>query len=254
MNKNKIGFALIALVGLMLAAAFVMSDPIAQDLKYHAFADTQAWLFSANGLNVWSNLPFVLIGFFGFYKIVRSTEHFPNIVQQNKLAYFVVYIGTLLVGFGSAYYHYHPNNDTLLWDRLPIAITLMAWFSIVIGEFISKQKAKQLLIPLMIVGAISTLYWWFTEQQHQGDLRYYVIVQFFPVITIPIILLCFKNEKSQAKPYWILIGSYIVAKLFEHFDQSIFDTLGFISGHSLKHLAPIVGIWFCLKHHTDKSD
>jgi hypothetical protein len=37
--------------------------------------------------------------------------------------------------------------------------------------------------------------------------------------------------------------AYIVAKLFEHFDAEVFDLLGFISGHSLKHLAAALGMY-----------
>ena len=33
-----------------------------------------------------------------------------------------------------------------------------------------------------------------------------------------------------------MIGFYAIAKLCEHFDAATFDVLGFISGHSLKHV------------------
>ena len=35
----------------------------------------------------------------------------------------VLFLGILLTGFGSAYYHLEPNDQTLFWDRLPMAIS-----------------------------------------------------------------------------------------------------------------------------------
>ena len=37
---------------------------------------------------------------------------------------------------------------------------------------------------------------------------------------------------------------YVAAKLLEHFDGQIFATLSVISGHSLKHVAAAIGVYF----------
>jgi NADH:ubiquinone oxidoreductase subunit 6 (subunit J) len=31
------------------------------------------------------------------------------------------YVGVAAVAFGSSYYHLKPNDDTLVWDRLPVS-------------------------------------------------------------------------------------------------------------------------------------
>jgi len=82
----------------------------------------------------------------------------------------------------------------------------------------------------------SVVYWYLGEQRGAGDLRPYVLVQFGPALLIPMMLLLYPcRSKARA---WILatLGCYTMAKLCESADTAIFTQLGWISGHSLKHL------------------
>lgn len=76
----------------------------------------------------------------------------------------------------------------------------------------------------------------------KDDLRFYICVQFYPIVLFPIILLCFKTPKSIAKRYWVLIIAYVIAKVLEHLDISIYNSIKF-SGHSLKHLVSALGLY-----------
>lgn len=40
--------------------------------------------------------------------------------------YRIFFVGVLLTGLGSAYYHWRRDNATLFWDRLPMTIGFMA--------------------------------------------------------------------------------------------------------------------------------
>jgi hypothetical protein len=44
-----------------------------------------------------------------------------------------------------------------------------------------------------------------------------------------------------------VVGFYILAKLFEGLDRQIFRAGGFISGHSLKHLAAALACYLVLR-------
>jgi hypothetical protein len=48
------------------------------------------------------------------------------------------------------------------------------------------------------VGLGSVLYWHRTEQQGHGDLRPYLLVQFYPILAIPLLLLLFPPRYGQA--------------------------------------------------------
>lgn len=240
-KKNKIGLVFIALISASAATGILFLDPIAQDAGYHRFEDIRQIFGIPNFWNVISNLAFLIVGIWGSYLI--GIKKIPNLVSDIRYAYIALYLGVALVGIGSAYYHLWPSNETLLWDRLPMTILFMALFGIVIGEYVSVRVAKVLFIPLLLVGASSVIYWYFGEMNGNGDLRFYALVQFLPIILIPVILMCFHSRFDQTGAYWLLLLIYIVAKIFEHFDAEVFSALGFISGHTLKHMIAALGLF-----------
>ena len=243
-RNNRLGAALIFLVSAFALSGIFFIEPIAQSTQYHQFVDQRSFFAIPNFLNVVSNSGFFLLGIYGVYLLaIRKTA---NILQQIRPFYVVLYSGVALVGLGSAYYHIWPDNMTLVWDRLPMTISFMAFFSIVVAEFISVKLAKILFVPLLLAGFGSVGFWVYGELNGTGDLRPYVLVQFLPIILTPIILIIYRSSFDKTAAYWWLLVSYIIAKLFEHFDAEIFAALGFVSGHSLKHLAAAIGLFLLL--------
>jgi Ceramidase len=217
----------VALAG--IAATFWLS-PIPQDPAYHEFTDQRAFFGIPNFWNVFSNLPFVLVGAFGLLSLSRLAPSSP------RSAYLVFCLGVVLVGFGSAWYHYAPSTPTLVWDRLPMTIAFMALFSMVAGDRISEHAGRVILWPLILAGVASVGYWYWSEVQGQGDLRAYGLVQFLPMLLMPLMLtIC--SGKSLSTPWlWATLGTYALAKVAEHFDEVLYVATGIMSGHSIKHL------------------
>ena len=229
---NRLKF-IVTIAAIITIAVFSM-EPINQNPDYHNFSDQHATLNIPNFYNVLSNLPFVIVGIMGMRLVGsgRATGGLPEL----QTVYMTFFIGVFLTGFGSAYYHYHPDNQTLLWDRLPMTISFMALFSAILGEYISSQIALKLFIPLMLSGIASVVYWYASELNGHGDLRAYVLVQFLPVLLIPLILWLFNSRLNGNKYIWGVIAAYAASKLLEFFDAQIYNALNVISGHSLKHL------------------
>ncbi len=249
--KEKLGFALIIITASIVVTGIVSRNPIPQDISYHLFADTREIWSVPNFWNVVSNAPFVIVGLLGLYKL-----RFPGmlkVIDDTGIAYVLLFFGTFLVGFGSAYYHLAPDNQSLAWDRLPMTIAFMSLFSIIISEHISVRAGKTMLLPLILAGMLSVAYWHFSETRGTGDLRLYALVQFYPMIAIPIILICFRSRCTHAYAYWWLLLAYIIAKLFEHFDAEVYNVSGFISGHSLKHLAAAAGMYVLLVFYQKRN-
>ena len=206
---------------------------IPQDPAYHNFADQRTFFGIPNFFNVISNLPYLIFGLIGYLFLLK--EAYPVIINSLKHAYLVFFIGVSLVCFGSGYYHLFPNNNTLLWDRLPMTLAFMSFFTVIFAEHVDEKKARAVYFPLVIIGIVSVAYWYWTELAGAGDLRLYGLVQFLPMILIPIILWLFASQYSHTHYFWLMIGCYLLAKVFEATDQIIYDTIAF-SGHSLKHL------------------
>jgi len=250
-TKEKLGYALIILTAVLTVGGILTLGPIPQDIRYHLFVDTREIWSVPNFWNVVTNVPFAIVGLLGLYKLRLPAK--LGFLHENSTAYTLLFFGTFLVGFGSGYYHLAPNNQTLVWDRLPMTIAFMALFSIIISEFISLRSGKALLLPLILAGILSVVYWHFSEIRGEGDLRFYVLVQFYPMLAIPIMMICFRSHCTHVYAYWWLLLAYIAAKLFEHFDGEFFDALGFISGHSLKHLTAALGMYVLLAFYQKRS-
>jgi hypothetical protein len=143
--------------------------------------------------------------------------------------------GLFLTGWGSGYYHIQPDNASLLFDRLPMTVLFVSFFCIVWGEHISPAAVRWILWPLMALGLATVIYWYWTEIQGHGDLRPYAVVQFLPMLLIPLILLFYRSTFDRSVWLWGVLAAYGASKLAEVLDQPIYDLLSF-SGHSIKHL------------------
>jgi hypothetical protein len=117
-----------------------------------------------------------------------------------------------------------------------MTLAFMAFFAIILGEHIDPRLPRWLLWPLLLAGVASVLYWRATD-----DLRPYALVQFLPVLLIPLVLLLYPKPGRGA--VWLALGCYVLAKGLEQFDGQVYEALGHaISGHSLKHLAAAAGM------------
>ena len=241
--ESKRQLLLISIALSLFVALFFMVPPIAQDLDYHQFSDQDTLLSIPHFWNVISNLPFIFVGFVGLSLLSKGTP--AGSLAELRTAYITFFIGLIITGFGSSYYHWNPNNASLVWDRLPMTISFMAFFTVVLGENISISFAKRLFYPLLASGVFTVIYWIMTESSGAGDLRPYVLVQFLPVIMIPLILWLYPSPFGGQRYIIFVLAAYIVAKLMEHFDHEIHDLLGGVmSGHPIKHVVAAVGTYF----------
>jgi hypothetical protein len=229
-----------AVAAVAIIGAFLL-DPIPQDPAYHAFADDTRLFGIPNFWNVATNLPFLFIGLLGLARVQGLSD------AMLGLHYRVFCTGVALVALGSAYYHFVPSTPTLVWDRLPMTVAFMALFAAVLMDRVSVPLGRALLWPLVLLGIASIAWWVRTELAGQGDLRPYGLVQFLPMLLMPVILLLSKGGGLNTALLWMSIGAYGAAKLAEYFDLPILDATGVFSGHSLKHLLAALGAWWAIR-------
>ena len=220
----------LGVMGVSLAALLLL-PPIVQDQDYIRFADMRIMCGVPNGWNVLSNIPFIVIGAVGLVQF------------RNDPVTVVIFAGIFMTGFGSSYFHWWPGNDTLFWDRLPIALTFMALLAAAIQERLDARVGAVLLWPLLVIAITSLLLW-----RQNGDLRLYAWVQFFPLLTVPLMFwLC--APKYTGTLYWIAAAAiYALAKVLEHFDSAIFSIGHVVSGHTLKHLVAAAACFAVLRY------
>lgn len=221
------------LLTFVTVVALLFFPPLPQLADYHHFADARTFWGIPNALNVLSNLPFLLIGIWGLLAVRRASF----LGSRERMPYGVLFAGVAVTAFGSAYYHLAPDNDRLVWDRLPITLGFMGFFAAVISERVSLRAGRALLWPLVAVGVASVAYWHWTELQGAGDLRWYLLVQLYPLLAIPLLMAWFAPHYTAGRYIILAIALYVVAKGLELADVPVFAALHQVSGHTLKHLA-----------------
>ena len=245
---------LLALLTLLAFIVMLTLKPISQATAYHHFCDTRTLWGIPNFANVISNFPFLVIGIAGLARLPKRQSmptpsgapppKRPPIPGPIRASYCCLFIGIALTGIGSTYYHWSPNDDTLVFDRLPITIVFMSLLAAITGESIGPRMAAVTLIPLLLAGA-GSIWWW----HYSGDLRPYVLVQYYPILLIPAILLLFPSQAGNRgwPPLLWAIGWYALAKVFDQLDCPIYSLGGLVSGHTLKHLAAAVSTALLVK-------
>lgn len=248
-GNRQVRIAFIAALLFASIAGMLLISPIRQDPAYHRFADDRALLGIANFGNVVSNAPFAVVGLLALGTLAVWRRRLPPGLQTRfeMVAFGIFFLGVFLTAFGSAYYHQEPSNDRLFWDRLPMTISFMSLFAITIGERIDRRAGAWLLGPLLLAGAASVFLWHWSEQAGHGDLRFYVLVQFYPLVAIPLMLWLFPPTYTRTMDFVIALGLYVLAKGLELADRSIYAAGQIVSGHSLKHLSAALATFWLLR-------
>lgn len=240
------------LAGLAVTAIAVALalPPIAQDPAYHRFADARPLGGIPNGLNVASNVAFLLVGARGLVFVARAGAPRPDgpITERwERWSVGVLFAGVALTGVGSTYYHLAPDNGRLVWDRLPMTLAFMSLLALTLGERIDGRAGRVALPLLLAAGAASVLVWHLGEASGAGDLRAYGLVQFFPMAAVPLMLALFPARYTRGGDLVVALVFYAVAKAAELADAAIFALGGVVSGHTLKHLVAALATWQILR-------
>ncbi len=249
---------LLLVVATLISAFFLFVAPIPQPQVYHDFADKRIFICSCaatggfflppsaeserkgfiikNFGDVLSNLAIFAGGVTGLALLqVGSTDIEVESIRkwQLEVCLPILFSSTVAISAGSAYYHWNPNDSTLVWDRLPMTVAFVSTFCYMLEEYIPDVGiGRSLLAPLLSLGMFSVLYWWWSD-----DLRLYALIQFLPLVIISGLLVCCQPKHGGEAQHAFAIVSYGLAKVCEEKDYEIFLwTCQRVSGHSLKHV------------------
>ena len=227
-------FILLIIAAAAIVGTVFFQAPFAQDADYHHFADTLTIFGIPNFYNVVSNGLLLLVGLLGLLGSVRMNIMHVHIKLRRQFG--VLFTAAILAALGSAWYHLAPDNTSLVWDRLPMAILFTGFLGLVFGIYISDFYGRLLFWPLLLAGVSSVLYWYKTEQLGMGDLRFYALTQYLSVLLVILILILYHRAGKPTILLGLSLLMYALAKAAEHFDAMTYHYTGIISGHSLKHV------------------
>jgi hypothetical protein len=206
----------------------IAAPPIEQPAEYHAFADARTWAGVPNAANVLSNVVFAIAAALVAALALRTRGRLP---EATRAGLGLTAFGLLLTAVGSAWYHRHPDNATLVWDRLPITVTFAGLIAVALAQRVSARLAWLALPALSALGLASVFYWKAT-----GNVAPYGALQIGAMAGL-FLIVALTRKPDDPLPWWWLIVGYGIAKVGEFYDGAVFDaTRGVVSGHTLKHL------------------
>lgn len=201
--------------------------------------------------DVASNIVILIGGLSGILALMMlstsSDEKYPfsdadTSTWQLNVCLPLFFVATVAVSIGSTYYHWFPNDSTLVWDRLPMTVAFAAIFCFMLDEYLppsidddgddNNGIGQAALTPLIALGIASVLYWSYTD-----DLRLYAVVSILPLFLMPVLVISFRPRHTGTLQQILGLALYGGAKVCEEKDYEIFLWTGRrISGHSLKHI------------------
>lgn len=245
-HSHRLPAALLIGIAVCGAALFWLAPPLPQEPAYHLFADRRAWCGVPNCNDVVSNAALLLAGIAGLIVLWRrgAARIEPGArAGPERALYALFFAAVCLTGIGSAYYHGSPDTARLFWDRLPLSLLVGVVTAILIAERAAVTRGGiWLLAAWLLLAPLSVIYWIYTEAHGAGDLRAYWLTQAFPVAAAIGVLALLPPRYSHAGHYGWALACYGLARVFELLDRPLFDLSGFISGHTLKHLAGAVAV------------
>jgi len=217
-----------------IIATLALHGRIAQPVHYNEFADQSAAFGIHHAADVLSNAGFALVAIWGWLTLwpMRASDQ----LRAGWPGYRLFLIGLFLTAFGSGFYHLAPDNARLIWDRLPIALACAGLLVGVRGDTRPGSRTDIEAIVLGVYAAASVAWWVYTDKSGADDLRPYLLLQGLPLVLIPLWQAIHRAPRADRIAFAAAMGLYVLAKLAEVLDHAIASALGFVSGHTLKHL------------------
>jgi hypothetical protein len=240
-----------AAYGVALAVALLALPPLAQDPAYHAFADVRTlWGIPRFG-DVASNAALLLPALWGLAVLWRQADGragaAAGLTAPVRAVYGLFFAAVALTALGSAVYHWAPDTPRLFWDRLPLGLATACAPALLLAERAGLRAARQspgarraarwALGAWLALGPATVVYWRASEALGAGDLRPYVALKLVAVLAAAGLLAALPRRHTLGWVYALALALYVLAGVVEHYDAALFQALGAVSGHTLKHLS-----------------
>lgn len=244
--SHEIRLGLLAVAGIaVFVSIFAHSMP--QPRAYHLFADARSCLGIPNFFNTASNLGFLAAGASMLILLYTRRRKFAGMfIERGELWIFVVlYAATLMVTFGSGYYHLVPDNARLFWDRLPMTLVASAFVGTIVADRFGARAGVWSLVVLFVLSCGSLAYWLATQSLAQDNVWPYIATVYGSLAFAVVAMALFPSRYTHAHAAWITLAIYIIAMAFDTWlDAPLYAGGAILSGHSLKHLLAALALFW----------
>jgi len=209
-----------------LTVAAVWSPALRYDTGL-PFADARHWHGMPNALDVFSNLPFAILGGWGLWILkARPRRQTPDCAA-------LFFIGLLITALCSTFYHLHPDGLRLAVDRAGMTVAFAGLVGLAVADRVSRRAGWPAAWFVLAGGSVAAFI-----DQRTGNVVPWALVQFGGMALVVALagMRPVADGATSIRLYGV-IAFYALAKLLEMADHAIFEaTHQVISGHSLKHM------------------
>ena len=209
-----------------------------------SFSDMRSLAGLPNAIDVLSNLPFLVLGMLGLYRLHQLERHHE---QAHSPAHdelpggaldcaWLFFAGLVLVAVASGFYHLHPDDAMrLAGDRAAMAVAFAGVIGLAVFDRVS-QRAAWPAACVSLAGGLAAV----AVFQQSGNVTPWAVVQFGGMALV-LWMATLRPVRGSLPRLQLklggLIAAYAVAKVLELADAPVFELTGhLVSGHSLKHV------------------
>jgi hypothetical protein len=228
--------ALVMLASMTIAVAMGLLawGPVELTAHAHQYADNRTWLGIAGAANVCVNAAMFAAGAWGWHATRGS--RWPVCLRTPWQLFQLCAMGSAAA---AALYHARPHDTLFVLTHVATAsgfvmLTLGLLAERVHSHFGSFKFCLMVLLGIALTGGVML----FAKAQGGSlDMRPLLLLEIIPVLVIPAGALSLPGRFTRVFDWIVVLTLYVWAKLFEIGDALVLEASGWISGHTLMHLA-----------------
>jgi hypothetical protein len=242
--------AAMVLLGSMLlgvSVGLVAWGPIVRPNGAHVYADSRTLMGLPNALNALSSGVMLLVAVWG----LRVTWLMDGSVPVRRV-WLCFQACAAVGGVMSTMYHLRPSTGLLLLASVMLSAGFVLLFLSILAERIHPQFGSPAGVAsaLALVACMALMVSLSSDSVDQVDIRPLLLLQIPPLLLIPAGALSLRGHGTRTTDWVAVLMLYSLAKLFEFGDAAVFAWTGWVSGHTLMHLAlaAVVGwVGYCAR-------
>jgi hypothetical protein len=228
--------ALVMLASMTVAVAMGLLawGPVELSARAHQYADDRAWLGVAGAANIWVNAAMVAAGAWG-WRATRGSR-WPS---HLRTPWQLFQLCAIVSAIAAALYHARPQDTLFVLAHIATASGFVMLTFGLLAERVHARFGSLAVCLVVLLGiALTGSAMLFAQSQGAGlDMRPLLLLEILPVLVIPAGALSLPGRSTEVFDWIVVLTLYALAKLFEIGDAVILEASGWISGHTLMHLA-----------------
>lgn len=228
--------ALLAALALSTLAGLLAYGPVTLSAHAHEFADQRPLWGLPSALDLLSHLPVIAAGLWGWRRIQALPASLPPPCRRAWATFFLAAAATGLAG---AVYHWAPDDARFVLSQTTRSAACGLLVLVLLSERVDLRWGSRAAVVAMLAVAGAGALWWALTQwlDSEGDLRPLLWVGLLPLLLTLAGAWQLPGSRVPGRDWLAALLAFAAAHLLQLGDHAVMTWTGWISGHTLHHLA-----------------